>query len=206
MTNLDQMLGGLIPFLKTLQGVQDAKYTNNKSISDETIMLWERKYARALPRDLKEFYKVTDGMNVTWFSCLKEIKQLVGKMDINPIELLKPIDDEFTMFLLEETFFGNVVLSFNLDHKRSIYLHQPEKNEFIPICDNFTQYFRLSVCSLCIIGWQTCFGNPLQSTLDWMCFYCPKIFKMLTTRESKVEKTKVKIQFDLNKIISYNKS
>ncbi|XP_061225001.1 tubulin polyglutamylase complex subunit 2 isoform X2 [Neopsephotus bourkii] len=63
---LDKLTLGVTRILETSPGVAEVKFVEKEPAEHHTIISWEQKNSCILPEDLKNFYLMTDGFQMTW--------------------------------------------------------------------------------------------------------------------------------------------
>jgi len=93
---LDKITLGVLKSLEQYAEVTDVRMMEQKPADQLMIDAWEKKYMCKLPAELKNFYKMTDGMLITWSVMFQGKVVQLGKMEIHPIACLKKLTTSHT--------------------------------------------------------------------------------------------------------------
>uniref|UniRef100_A0A8C3LVB1 Tubulin polyglutamylase complex subunit 2 n=2 Tax=Phasianinae TaxID=9072 RepID=A0A8C3LVB1_CHRPC len=86
--HLDKLTLGVTRILETSPGVSDVTLVEKEPADRHAIISWEQKNACILPEDLKNFYLMTDGFQMTWSVKIDDTPVPLGSMVINSISKL----------------------------------------------------------------------------------------------------------------------
>ncbi|XP_053557024.1 tubulin polyglutamylase complex subunit 2 [Bombina bombina] len=84
----EKMTLGISKILESSPGVTEVKFEEKPPAERHMIVSWEQKNSCTLPDDLKNFYLMTDGFQMTWNVKIDENPVQVGSMVINSISNL----------------------------------------------------------------------------------------------------------------------
>ncbi|XP_075439832.1 tubulin polyglutamylase complex subunit 2-like [Ascaphus truei] len=79
---------GISKILESSPGIAEVKFESKPPAERHMIVSWEQKNTCTLPEDLKNFYLMTDGFQMTWNVKLDDNPMQVGSMVINGISNL----------------------------------------------------------------------------------------------------------------------
>eukprot|EP01038_Epipyxis_sp_PR26KG_P013865 gene13865-18594_t len=187
-------------------------------LTNHEILLHERKNQPIkLPKDLKKFYSLFNGVKIVWSVKIQDQRIIIGEMHMNRLDEFKRVAVDGTIDVglkiadipfqlpdstcycvsLDSCEVGEIVIVIRNDEKTksSSNLFNNSNNDnneqnakdyegevwlidlsyrWHFICPTFTQYFRLLVAHLGIIGWQLAFTPEGLSPVSkqWMNFFC----------------------------------
>ncbi|XP_057264137.1 tubulin polyglutamylase complex subunit 2 isoform X3 [Pezoporus wallicus] len=90
---LDKLTLGVTRILETSPGVAEVKFVEKEPAERRTIISWEQKNSCILPEDLKNFYLMTDGFQMTWSVKTDDTPMPLGSMVINSVSKLCRLGD-----------------------------------------------------------------------------------------------------------------
>ena len=185
----DNVSLNVISFLEKHRGVTDVKFFERPPITENQIIDWEKKnYPCKLPKDYKSFLFISDGFILKWHMKYNREVLPLGSMSLSPLQSLKSIkfgDDNdnqnkiaFNLDCNNTTIDGKVAMVFDIcdkTHISSSIWFQDLSCEWNFISNSFSDYFRLMIMHLGLIGWQYAFTkiglNPI--TMQWLRFLIP---------------------------------
>ncbi|XP_075267601.1 tubulin polyglutamylase complex subunit 2 isoform X3 [Opisthocomus hoazin] len=85
---LDKLTLGVTRILETSPGVAEVSFVEKEPAERHTIISWEQKNSCILPEDLKNFYLMTDGFQMTWSVKTDDTPMPLGSMVINSVSKL----------------------------------------------------------------------------------------------------------------------
>uniref|UniRef100_A0A8B9PKR2 Tubulin polyglutamylase complex subunit 2 n=1 Tax=Apteryx owenii TaxID=8824 RepID=A0A8B9PKR2_APTOW len=85
---LDKLTLGVTRILETSPGVAEVTFVEKEPAERHTIISWEQKNSCILPEDLKNFYLMTDGFQMTWSVKTDDTPMPLGSMVINSVSKL----------------------------------------------------------------------------------------------------------------------
>uniref|UniRef100_A0A803VHM6 Tubulin polyglutamylase complex subunit 2 n=1 Tax=Ficedula albicollis TaxID=59894 RepID=A0A803VHM6_FICAL len=85
---LDKLTLGVTRILETSPGVAEVNFVEKEPAECHTIVSWEQKNSCVLPEDLKNFYLMTDGFQMTWSVKTDDTPMPLGSMVINSVSKL----------------------------------------------------------------------------------------------------------------------
>ncbi|XP_025942880.1 tubulin polyglutamylase complex subunit 2 isoform X2 [Apteryx rowi] len=85
---LDKLTLGVTRILETSPGVAEVTFVEKEPAERHTIISWEQKNSCVLPEDLKNFYLMTDGFQMTWSVKTDDTPMPLGSMVINSVSKL----------------------------------------------------------------------------------------------------------------------
>lgn len=176
----NNMLLGLPKILdkKRKIGVKSRHLTRYPPALPEEINAWEKRYAVALPPDMKQFYSSTNGFLFKWhFMFGDDDVEIIGKIDVNSIENLKQIfgystNNEPGIMFEDGRYVINLGLTSKVFEIANIYdkgivvlvyvstrfaptvWFSNNKRNFYYLANNFTTYFCMAIAHLGIPCWQ----------------------------------------------------
>ncbi|XP_053304378.1 tubulin polyglutamylase complex subunit 2 [Spea bombifrons] len=83
---------GICKILEASPGVTEVTFEEKPPAERRLIINWEQKNACSLPEDLKNFYLMTDGFQMSWSVKLSDTPVQVGSMVINSISNLSRLE------------------------------------------------------------------------------------------------------------------
>ncbi|KAM4706722.1 tubulin polyglutamylase complex subunit 2 [Discoglossus pictus] len=84
----EKMTLGISKILESSPGITEVKFEEKPPAERHVIISWEQKHSCTLPEDLKNFYLMTDGFQMTWNVKLDDNPVQLGSMVINGISSL----------------------------------------------------------------------------------------------------------------------
>ncbi|XP_069482969.1 tubulin polyglutamylase complex subunit 2 [Ambystoma mexicanum] len=85
---LETLTLGITKILETSPGVTEVNFSERPAAERHKIVSWEQKNSCSLPEDLKNFYLMTDGFQMTWSIKFDGNPMQLGSMVINSISKL----------------------------------------------------------------------------------------------------------------------
>ncbi|EFX79750.1 hypothetical protein DAPPUDRAFT_103962 [Daphnia pulex] len=85
----------LSTYLQSIQGIVDLKMDEKYGCETLALLHWEQLHATSLPEEVKSFYLATNGFEFTWKFRLADHNYPVGKMHINVLTELCPVNEPF---------------------------------------------------------------------------------------------------------------
>lgn len=196
-STFDRLALGCISYLETFPECRNVAFQGSEPVQSTEVMSWERKNGPCkLPADLKVFYAIFNGFNLTWNIEIGDKIETLGEMRLNKLDtILKTSADFFvqdklpdevnaptakncTLFTLDSSCpLGDIVLLYRTG---SAAQDDPEvwlldhSAQLSYLCRNLTHYLRLMVVHLGIRGWQGAFTDSGWSpaTQTWMNLFC----------------------------------
>jgi uncharacterized protein YbaR (Trm112 family) len=203
---VDTMLSGLLDYLRDLPGTCEIKYQRKSALSVQQIEDWEQHHRVMLPRDIKGFFSISDGIVVTWNSQIMYPVEQLGKINICSLsetipfttessahtELLHAPEGYTSAFIIENCGdYGKVCLCYS-STRAQVWFYCNDDQNWYYIADSFSAYFRLCLCTLGVKGWQM--GYTLKGfpgwTMNWMCFYSPQVASMIRSYAAELRNRK----------------
>ncbi|MEE6457808.1 hypothetical protein FKM82_000041 [Ascaphus truei] len=194
---------GIIKILESSPGIAEVKFESKPPAERHMIVSWEQKNTCTLPEDLKNFYLMTDGFQMTWNVKLDGIEGPSVKPHFdsrNVIFELDPCNGNGKVCLVYKTSKPGVA---TLDAEiwfldRALFWHF--------LTPTFTSYYRLLICHLGLPQWHyafTSYGLSPQAK-QWFNMYKPITFNTALLSE---EAESMVNKLDPNKIFkSKNKT
>ncbi|KAF6089650.1 tubulin polyglutamylase complex subunit 2 [Phyllostomus discolor] len=190
---LEKLTLGITRILESSPGVTEVTIREKPPVERHMISSWEQKNNCVLPEDVKNFYLMTNGFQMTWSVKLDEHAIPLGSMEINSIAKLTELNQS-SMYSLPNA----PTLADLEDDIQEACENQPEKPHFDSrsvifeldpcngngkVClvykngkpDTFTAYYRLLITHLGLPQWQYAFTNYGVSpqAKQWFNMYKP---------------------------------
>ncbi|XP_075042466.1 tubulin polyglutamylase complex subunit 2 isoform X2 [Mixophyes fleayi] len=84
-SHIEKLTLGISKIIESSPGVTEMKFEEIPPAERHMIVSWEQKHCCVLPEDLKNFYLMTDGFQMSWSVKLDDNPIQVGSMLINSI-------------------------------------------------------------------------------------------------------------------------
>jgi tubulin polyglutamylase complex subunit 2 len=193
----DEIAFNILSYLESIDEVCDIDFIANPAAKHVEINLWERRNAPSeFPSDFKRFLNLYNGIHLKWKVQVVDQPIVIGEIKINKMDQILPLAIDGAQFLPADASGLSITLP---DPKTStayafsscddgivvlLYRHQstlfPEvwcvdnNKRWHFICYSFTQYLRLAVLHLGIIGWHAMYfpEGMTMSTRQWMGMFC----------------------------------
>jgi tubulin polyglutamylase complex subunit 2 len=192
----DELAFRMLTYLETVEEVCDLEMITNLPAKNVEINLWERRNAPyEFPTDFKRFLNMFNGVHLRWSVQVVDQPVLIGEIKINKIDQIMPFQIEGQFLPAEAS--GLSIISpdpktssayaFSPCEDGMVVLLYRQQATLFPevwlvdnskrwhfICFSFTQYLRLAVLHLGIIGWHgVYFPEGLSmTTRQWMGMFC----------------------------------
>ncbi|RYH16504.1 SMI1/KNR4 family protein [archaeon] len=92
----DRMALGVISYLETFSEIRTVSFQGNEPAQGSEVITWERKNnPYKLPADIKAFYSMFNGFNLSWSVEIGEKTEIIGEMKINKLDNVVKNSTEF---------------------------------------------------------------------------------------------------------------
>jgi hypothetical protein len=168
-------------------------FKSSVPVASHEVGVWERNNALCtISKDLKEFYNLFNGVNMSWRIVVAEKRIKIGLIQVSKLELLRPLAKEISdTFPLGSRSNYKLLLYSSAEHGKTIMV--PKRTEggngvndqfefwFLDtcsrwhyLCESFTQHLRLQIVHLGIIGWELAFTpeGVTPQCAKWMQTFC----------------------------------
>uniref|UniRef100_K3WTV4 Knr4/Smi1-like domain-containing protein n=1 Tax=Globisporangium ultimum (strain ATCC 200006 / CBS 805.95 / DAOM BR144) TaxID=431595 RepID=K3WTV4_GLOUD len=193
MQHLDAISMGVLSYLQAHKHVSHVEPKEMVGASAIQLAIWEQKnFPCILPDDFKRFLTITNGLSVKWFapfrghlslnsiqdvqkSCVRKFPAFCRAVDQHRIATKTFIKEEISAFPLESSpQYGDVMLVYFEDGPEIWFRDLNGRWSFL--AETFTNYYRMMLCHLGIISWQTIFSDagvdPVRK--PWLYLFIPQ--------------------------------
>jgi tubulin polyglutamylase complex subunit 2 len=90
----DRLALGCITYLESFPECRSIAFQGNDAVPSTEVLLWERKHCK-LPSDLKAFYSIFNGFNLSWSIEIGDRVETIGEMRLHKLDNIARCTTEF---------------------------------------------------------------------------------------------------------------
>ncbi|XP_032776840.1 tubulin polyglutamylase complex subunit 2-like [Daphnia magna] len=154
----------LSTYLQSIQGIVDLKLDEKYGCETLALLHWEQLHSILLPDEVKNFYLASNGFELTWKFRIADHNYPVGKMHINVLTELCPVNEPFKspdkydgstrLFVIDTNFSqGSVVLLITKGTMNSSVHYLSSQGQLHQIAESLTAYLRLMLLYMGLPDW-----------------------------------------------------
>ncbi|OQR92048.1 tubulin polyglutamylase complex subunit 2 [Thraustotheca clavata] len=180
MEDLNAMSLQVFQYLATHSAVANIEPKVSPGIALHNIAIWEQRNTKTLPKDLTVFLIASNGLSVKWHGILQSKSFYLGHFAINSLQNMKKITANFSNKVYDayvidsSSTTGDTCMVYMDEDSVEIWLKNC-MDEWHFLAKSFSNYYRLMIVHLGLIGWQQLFTpNGLDPiTRQWYYLFIP---------------------------------